>query len=87
MDLLICRTEGNDFVTSNGIRPKFTAIGQQEAVPPESGQLPARAFEGKTVFLQGQGTPTNGGWIFSTRVVAVLESPLEAIAKGISSNG
>lgn len=87
MNLLICRAEGNDFVTSNGIRPKFTAIGQQEAVPPESGQLPARAFEGKTVFLQGQGTPTDGGWIFSTRVVAVLESPLETIAKGISSNG
>jgi hypothetical protein len=87
MDLLICRTEGNDFVTSNGVRPKFTAIGQQEAVPPESGQLPARAFEGKTVFLQGQGNPTDGGWIFSTRVVAVLESPLETIAKGISSNG
>jgi hypothetical protein len=39
MELLICRTEGNDFVTSNGVRPKFTVIGQQEAVPPESGQL------------------------------------------------
>ena len=84
MNLLICKTEGNDFVLSNGVRPKFTAIGQQEAVPPESGQLPARAFENKTVFLQGQGTPTDGGWIFSTRVVAVLESPLDSIAKGVS---
>ena len=53
MNLLICKTEGNDFVLSNGVRPKFTVIGQQEAVSPESGQLPARAFENKTVFLQG----------------------------------
>lgn len=86
MDLIICRTEGQEFVTSNGVRPKFTAIGQQEAVPPESGQLPARAFEGKTVFLTGQGTPTDGGWIFSTRVVSVLESPLDSIKKGISTS-
>ena len=83
MELLICRTEGNDFVLSSGVRPKFTAIGQQEAVPPESGQLPARAFENKTVFLSGQGTPTDGSWIYSTRVVAVLESPLESIQKGV----
>ena len=48
MNLLICKTEGNDFVLSNGVRPKFTVIGQQEAVSPESGQLPARAFENKT---------------------------------------
>lgn len=87
VNLLICRTEGNDFVTSDGIRPKFTVIGQQEGVSPESGQLPAKAFENRTVFLQGQGTPTNGGWIFSTRVMAVLESPLEVIAKGISTHG
>ncbi len=85
MELLICRTEGNDFVTSNGVRPKFTVIGQQEAVPPESGQLPAKAFENKTVFLTGHGTPTDGGWIFSTRVMGVLESPLEQILKGIST--
>lgn len=85
MELLICRTEGNDFVLSNGVRPKFTVIGQQEAVPPESGQLPARAFENRTVFLSGHGTPTDGGWIYSTRVVAVLESPLDSIKKGIST--
>lgn len=85
MELLICRTDGHDFVTSNGVRPKFTAIGQQEMVPPESGQLPAKAFENKTVFLTGQGTPTDGGWIYSTRVISVLESPLESIKKGIST--
>lgn len=85
MELIICRTEGNDFVTSTGVRPKFTAIGQQEAVPPESGQLPAKAFENRTVFLTGQGTPTDGGWIFSTRVVSVLESPLDQIQKGMST--
>ena len=85
MELLICRTEGNDFVLSSGVRPKFTVIGQQEAVPPESGQLPARAFENRTVFLSGHGTPTDGGWIYSTRVVAVLESPLEKIRDGFST--
>ena len=84
MELLICRTEGNDFVTSNGIRPHFTVFGQQEDVLPEFGQLPAKAFEGKTVFLTGHGTPTDGGWIYSTRVVAVLESPLEKIKEGFS---
>lgn len=83
MELLICHSDGSNFVTSNGARPKFTVINQQDAVPPESGQLPAKAFENKTVFLTGQGTPTNGGWIYSTRVVAVLESPLESIKKGI----
>ena len=83
MELLICHSDGSHFVMSNGIRPKFTAIGQQEAAPPESGQLPARAFENKTVFLTGHGTPTEGGWIYSTRVISVLESPLESIKKGI----
>lgn len=85
MELLICRVEGPDFVTSNRVRPKFTTIAQQEAVPPESGRLPAQAFEGKTVFLTGHGTPKDGGWIYSTRVVAVLESPLDSIQKGIST--
>lgn len=85
MELLICRTEGNDFVTASGVRPKFTVIGQAEAVPPESGQLPAKAFEGKTVFLQGQGTPTDGGWIYSARVMAVLEAPLQKIKDGFST--
>lgn len=63
MELLICYSDGSHFVMSNGVRPKFTAIGQQEAAPPESGQLPARAFENKTVFLTGHGTPTDGGWM------------------------
>lgn len=83
MELFICRTEGNDFITSNGVRPKFTVIGQQEAVPPESGQLPARAFENATVFITGQGTATDGGWIFSSRVVSVMATPLDQILKGI----
>lgn len=85
MELLICRTEGHDFVTSSGVRLKFTVIGQQEAATPESGQLPAKAFENKTVFLTGHGTPTDGGWIYSARVISVLESPLDSIKKGIST--
>jgi hypothetical protein len=85
MELLICHSDGTHFVTSSGIRPKFTAINQQDAVPPESGQLPAKAFENRTVFLTGQGTPTDGGWIYSTRVISVLESPLDSIKKGIST--
>lgn len=83
MELLICRIDGSDFVTADGVRPKFTVIGQQEAVSPESGQLPAKAFENKTVFLSGQGIPKNGGWIYSTRVVNVVESSLDLIVKGI----
>ncbi len=85
MELVICHSDGTNFVTPSGVQVKFTVIAQQEPVPPESGQLPARAFENKTVFLTGQGTPTDGGWIYSTRVLSVLDAPLGQILKGIST--
>ena len=81
----ICRTEADQFLTYDGIKLRFTVINQQDSAPPESGQIPARAFDDKTLMIIGEGNPSDGAWIYSARVVNVFDAALDVIAKGIST--
>jgi len=45
---------------------KFTSIGMQEAVPPETGKLDLTEYEGSVIAIQGH---DGGGWIYSARVI------------------
>lgn len=69
-----CTADGNSFVTTDGLRPRFTVISQQEAAQPESGQIPARAFKDKIVTISGEGALADDGWIYSSRVEEVRPS-------------
>ncbi len=45
---------------------RFTSIGMQQAVPPESGELDLTEYEGSAIAIQGH---DGGGWVYSARVI------------------
>ena len=85
METFFCSVKDGQFVMFDGSKPRFTVIGQQEAVTPESGEIPPKAFESKTVLMTGMGDATTGGWVFSARVAEVLSLELGQVMSGIST--
>ena len=53
-------------VSAAGATLRFTCIAMQEAVPPESKELPLAQYEGQAIMLSGH---PGGEWVYSATVI------------------